>query len=132
MYSSHLIVFICDRFFLLILVICSSWNSHMTFALILAMHHVQYKCTTWRLYFFKYFKNMWCFDCVRTKGAVYAETSWRNLRDNYLFSCFLELVESWNESERLLKGKLDCSSHSGKRKRKIEMRYAGNEWLHGW
>lgn len=50
----------------------------------------------------------------------------------YLLSGCLYLVESWNESERLLRGKLDCRSHSGKRKRKIEERYAGNEWLHGW
>lgn len=70
---------------------------------------------------------MWVFVCVRTKGAVYAETSWRNLRYKYLLSGCLDLVESQNsESERLLRGKLDCSLHLGKRKRKIENRHAGN------
>lgn len=40
------------------------------------------------------------FVCVRTKDTIYAETSWRSLRDKYLLSGCLDLVESLNgESE---------------------------------
>lgn len=98
----------------------------MTFAVVFPMHH--YKCINingqHEDFFFKYLKNMWFLDYVRTKGAVYVETSWRSLREKYLLSGFLDLVESQNESERLLRG---IVVHTQVRERKIEKRYAGNE-----